>query len=49
MGVDWRAIGWSEYQMLLTGWNENHRDTADDPKEPNFERLRVIMAAHSVH
>lgn len=48
MGVDWRTLGWAEYQMLLVGWNENHRDKKDDPKAPpDFERLRTVMAAHT--
>lgn len=50
MGVDWRSIGWREYQVRLAGWNENHREKKGEPTgEPDFERLKVHMAAHSVH
>lgn len=50
MGVGWRTTGWLEYQMLLAGWNEIHRDTTNEPRgAPDFDRLRIIMANHSLH
>lgn len=50
MNVDWRTVGWLEYQMLLAGWNEIHRDKKDEPQGPSdFDRLKAIMATHSVH
>lgn len=50
MGIDWRTIGWLEYQMLLAGWNEIHRDQKGDSKDgPDLGRLRSFMKAHSVH
>lgn len=48
MGVDWRALGWSEYQMMLAAWNAAHSD--EKPKgEPDLDRLRAFTAAHSLH
>lgn len=46
MGVDWRTMGWTEYQMLLDGWNAAH-DTEKPKGEADVGRLRRFMAAHS--
>lgn len=47
MGVDWRTLGWLDYQMMLAGWNEAH-DTDKSPSAPDLERLKRFTAAHTL-
>lgn len=50
MGVDWRALGWKEYQMTLAGWNAQHaEDRTAGTGHDDFSRLRRAMKAHSIH
>ncbi len=50
MGLNWRTLGWREYQMNLAGWNEHHRDPGESPTGPgDLGRLRRFVEAHTVH
>lgn len=46
MGLDWREMGWPEYQMTLAGWNASHEPEGAAP-EPDLDRLRRFTAAHA--
>ena len=46
-GVDWRSVGWVEYQTGLEAWNIRHSDDADrpEPRPGGAERMRRAMQA----
>lgn len=48
MGLDWRSLGWAEYQMHLAGWNAHHSDGKERPA-PDLSRLKRFVEAHSIH
>lgn len=48
MGLDWRQIGWAEYQIALAGWNAN-QESDGKGGEADFSRLKRAMDAHTVH
>jgi hypothetical protein len=48
MGVDWKTIGWVEYQTTLAFWNVAH--DPDAGKAPvDLGPLRRSLAAHTTH
>lgn len=47
MGLDWRTLGWKEYQMALAGWNATQ--STDESQGKDFTRLKRAMEAHTVH
>lgn len=46
-GLDWRTIGWAEYQTMLIGWNAAH-DTQGGKAPVDVARLERFMAAHTI-
>lgn len=46
-GMDWRSVGWVEYQTALEAWNMRHSDEKPAPyAEPGGgDRMRRALAA----
>lgn len=50
MGLDWRELGWKEYQINLAAWNASQETDGSGGSGPkDFSRLKRAMDAHTVH
>jgi hypothetical protein len=47
-GLDWRTIGYAEYQTMLAGWNAAQSADGKGGAVADTKRLKRFMDAHTL-